>query len=196
MVMASEGNIDFGDQIVLALSLLRRRPHVLGYYQRRFKHILVDEFQDTNYAQFELVKLLAARHRNIAVVGDDDQAIFRFRGASMSNILDFDRTYPAARKVVLQENRRSPQAILDAAYRLIQYNNPDRLEVAQRIDKRLISTGPDGGLRVGKAPEHFGFDTVSSESDQVAAMIAEEDAKGRPYPALAIPVRAHNDTDP
>src|SRR2546428_2862007 len=75
MVMASEGNIDFGDQIVLALSLLRRRPHVLGYYQRRFKYILVDEFQDTNYAQFELVKLLAARHRNVAVVADDDQCL-------------------------------------------------------------------------------------------------------------------------
>src|SRR6266852_3852477 len=188
-LMARLGQVDFGDQIVEALRLFRTRPHILKRYQERFRYILVDEFQDTNYAQFELVKLLAARHRNIAVVGDDDQAIFRFRGASMSNILDFDRTYPAARKVVLQENRRSPQAILDAAYRLIQYNNPDRLEVAQRIDKRLISTGPDGGLRVGKAPEHFGFDTVSSESDQVAAMIAEEHARGRPYRDLAILVR-------
>jgi superfamily I DNA/RNA helicase len=111
----SRGQIDFGDQIVLSLKLFRSRPHILKRYQGRFKYILVDEFQDTNYAQFELVKLLAARHRNIAVVGDDDQAIFRFRGASMSNILDFDRTYPDARKVVLQENRRSPQAILDAS---------------------------------------------------------------------------------
>src|SRR6266571_1170424 len=195
-LMARRGQVDFGDQIVEALRLFRTRPHVLRRCQERFKHILVDEFQDTNYAQFELVKLLAARHRNIAVVGDDDQAIFRFRGASMSNILDFDRTYPAARKVVLQENRRSPQAILDAAYRLIQYNNPDRLEVAQRIDKRLISTGPGGGLRVGKAPEHFCFDTVSSESDQVAAMLAEEHAKGRPYRDLAILVRANHDADP
>ena len=195
-LMARRGQVDFGDQIVLALRLFRTRPHILKRCQERFRYILVDEFQDTNYAQFELVKLLAARHRNIAVVGDDDQAIFRFRGASMSNILDFDRTYPAARKVVLQENRRSPQAILDAAYRLIQYNNPDRLEVAQRIDKRLISTGPGGGLRVGKAPEHFCFDTVSSESDQVAAMIAEEHAKGRPYRDLAILVRANHDADP
>src|SRR2546422_6718328 len=74
-VMAGEGNIDFGDQIVLALGLLRQRPHVLNYYQRRFKYILVDEFQDTNFAQFELVKLLGARHRNVAVVADDDQCL-------------------------------------------------------------------------------------------------------------------------
>src|SRR6202008_357755 len=114
--------------------LFRTRPHVLRRYQARFKYILVDEFQDTNYAQFEVVKLLAARHRSVAVVGDDDQAIFRFRGASMSNILDFGRTYPDARRVVLRENRRSPQAVLDAAYRLIRYNDPDRLEIAQQID--------------------------------------------------------------
>src|SRR4029077_9183611 len=152
-LMARLGQIDFGDQIVEALRLFRTRPHVLRRYQERYRYILVDEFQDTNYAQFELVKLLAARYRNITVVGDDDQAIFRFRGASMSNILDFDRTYPDARKVVLQENRRSPQAILDAAYRLIRYNTPDRLEVAQQIDKRLVARAPDGGLRVGKPPE-------------------------------------------
>jgi DNA helicase-2/ATP-dependent DNA helicase PcrA len=196
MLMARQGQVDFGDQIVLALRLFRTRPHVLTRYQQRFKHILVDEFQDTNYAQFELVKLLAARHRTIAVVGDDDQAIFRFRGASMSNILDFDRTYPGARKVVLQENRRSPQAILDAAYRLIRYNDPDRLEVAQNIDKRLLARAPDGSLRVGKPPEHLAFDTVTSESDQVAAMIADEHARGRPYREVAILVRANNDADP
>jgi len=195
-LMARRGQVDFGDQIVLSLRLLRTRAHVLKRYQGRFKYILVDEFQDTNYAQFELVKLLAARHRNIAVVGDDDQAIFRFRGASMSNILDFDRTYPDARKVVLQENRRSPQAILDAAYRLIRYNNPDRLEVAQQIDKRLIARAPDGGLRVGKVPEYLAFDTVSSESDQVAAIIADEHSRGRPYRDFAILVRANNDADP
>ena len=195
-LMARLGQVDFGDQIVEALRLLRTRPHVLRRFQARFRYILVDEFQDTNYAQFELVKLLAARHRNITVVGDDDQAIFRWRGASMTNILEFDRVYPDARKVVLQENRRSPQAVLDAAYRLIRHNNPDRLEVAQQIDKRLISTGPDGAVRVGKPPEHLAFDTVSTESDHVAAMIAEEHASGRPYRDCAILVRANNDADP
>ena len=109
-LMAREGFVDFGDQIFLALRLFRARPHVLAHYQRRFRYVLVDEFQDTNYAQFELVKLLAARHRNVTVVGDDDQAIFRFRGAAMSNILGFDAAYPDARRVVLIENYRSGQA--------------------------------------------------------------------------------------
>jgi DNA helicase-2/ATP-dependent DNA helicase PcrA len=189
-LMARLGQIDFGDQIVEALRLFRTRPHILRRYQGRYRYILVDEFQDTNYAQFELVKLLAARHRNVAVVGDDDQAIFRFRGASMSNILDFDRTYPDARQVVLQENRRSPQAVLDAAYRLIQHNNPDRLEVAQKIDKRLIST-----VGQGEAPRHLPFDTVSTESDQVAELIREQHERGRPYRDFAVLVRANNDAD-
>ena len=189
-LMARLGQVDFGDQIVEALRLFRARPHILRRYQGRYRYILVDEFQDTNYAQFELVKLLAARHRNVAVVGDDDQAIFRFRGASMSNILDFDRTYPDARQVVLQENRRSPQAVLDAAYRLIQHNNPDRLEVAQKIDKRLVST-----VGMGEAPRHLPFDTVSTESDQVAELIREEHERGRPYRDFAVLVRANNDAD-
>ena len=194
-LMARLGQIDFGDQIVEVLRLFRTRPHVLRRCQERYRFILVDEFQDTNYAQFEVVKLLAAKHRNVTVVGDDDQAIFRFRGASMSNILDFDRTYPDARKVVLLENRRSPQAVLDASYRLIQFNNPDRLEVAQGIDKELKSTGPDGKPRVGVPPRHLAFDTVSSESDQVADLIAEEHAAGRPYRDCAILVRANHDAD-
>jgi DNA helicase-2/ATP-dependent DNA helicase PcrA len=189
-LMARLGQIDFGDQIVEALRLFRTRPNMLRRHQERYKHILVDEFQDTNYAQFELVKLLAARQGNVAVVGDDDQAIFRFRGASMSNILAFDRAYPDARQVVLQENRRSPQAVLDAAYRLIQHNNPDRLEVAQKIDKRLIST-----VGKGEAPEHLAFDTVSTESDQVAEMIREEHERGRPYRDFAVLVRVNNDAD-
>ncbi len=194
-LMARLGQIDFGDQIVEVLRLLRTRPHVLRRYQERYRFVLVDEFQDTNYAQFEAVKLLAAKHRNVTVVGDDDQAIFRFRGASMSNILDFDRTYADAKKVVLLENRRSPQAVLDAAYRLIQFNNPDRLEVAQQIDKRLVSTGPDGATRVGAAPRHLAFDTVSSESDRVAELISEAHAAGRPYRDFAILVRANHDAD-
>jgi DNA helicase-2/ATP-dependent DNA helicase PcrA len=88
-LMGREGAIDFGDQIVYGLRLLRARPHVLAAYQRRYKYILVDEFQDTNHAQFELVTLLAARHANLAVVADDDQAIYRWRGAAISNVLGF-----------------------------------------------------------------------------------------------------------
>ena len=190
-LMARLGQVDFGDQIIETLRLFRTRPHVLRRYQERFRYVLVDEFQDTNYAQFELVKLLAARHRNVTVVGDDDQAIFRFRGASMSNILAFGRAYADARRVVLQENRRSPQAILDAAYRLIQHNNPDRLEVAEQIDKRLRAT-----VGRGEPPRHLAFDTVSTESDHVAELIREEHERGRPYRDFAILVRANNDADP
>src|SRR5205085_2658806 len=161
--------IDFGDQIVLALRLLRARPHVLNAYQRRFKYVLVDEFQDTNYAQFELVKLLAARHGNVAVTGDDDQAIYRFRGAAISNVLSFLRHYPDARQIVVTENFRSHQAILDAAYKLIQYNNPDRLEVKSGIVKQLTAVreapGPD--------PRHWLFETASQEADTVAQTIRD-----------------------
>src|SRR4029079_18788632 len=88
-LMARLGQIDFGDQIVEALRLFRTRPHILRRYQERFTHILVDEFQDTNYAQNQLVQLLAARHRNLTVVADDDQSIYKWRGAALSNVMAF-----------------------------------------------------------------------------------------------------------
>jgi DNA helicase-2/ATP-dependent DNA helicase PcrA len=191
-LMAREGVIDFGDQIVYALRLFRSRPYVLAHYQQRFRYVLVDEFQDTNHAQFELVKLLAARHRNITVVGDDDQAIFRFRGASMSNILGFDHAYPDARRVVLVENHRSGQRLLDAAYRLIRHNDPQRLEIAAGIDKRLIAAA--GG---GSEPVHLHFETVTQEADAVAAEVARlADAGEAAHGDVAILVRANNDADP
>src|SRR5581483_4665980 len=191
-LMTREGLVDFGDQILLALRLLRERPYVLAHYQRRFRYILVDEFQDTNHAQFELVKLLAQAHRNVTVVGDDDQAIFRFRGASMGNILGFGATYPDARRVVLVENYRSGQRLLDAAYRLIRHNDPERLEAAHGIDKRLVSVaGP------GPEPVHLPFDTVTQEADEVARRIADAVQGGRrAYRDFAILVRANADADP
>ena len=191
-LMAREGVVDFGDQIVYGLRLFRSRPYVLARYQRRFRYVLVDEFQDTNHAQFELVKLLAARHRNVTVVGDDDQAIFRFRGASMTNVLGYGRAYPDARRVVLTENHRSGQRLLDAAYRLIRHNDPDRLEVAAGIDKRLVArqgSGPE--------PEHLHFETATQEADAVAAKIAEAVERGEAaYADFAILVRANNGADP
>jgi DNA helicase-2/ATP-dependent DNA helicase PcrA len=191
-LLGREGRVDFGDQIVYALRLCRTRPYVLAHYQRRFRYVLVDEFQDTNHAQFELVRLLAARHRNVTVVGDDDQAIFRFRGASMSNILGFDREYPDARRVVLTDNYRSGQRVLDAAYRLIRHNDPDRLEVAASIDKRLRAAAGEG-----PAPVFLLFETVSQEADAVAAAIAERVAAGEcGYGDVAVLVRANNDADP
>jgi DNA helicase-2/ATP-dependent DNA helicase PcrA len=191
-LIAREGFIDFGDQIFLALRLLRERPYVLAHYQRRFRYLLVDEFQDTNHAQFELVKLLAAGHRNVTVVGDDDQAIFRFRGASMSNILGFHAAYPGARQVVLVRNYRSGQRLLDAAHRLIRYNDPERLEFARGIDKRLVAAaGP------GVAPDHRSYETVTQEADAVARAIEEDVQAGRrAYRDFAILVRANADADP
>jgi DNA helicase-2/ATP-dependent DNA helicase PcrA len=191
-LMAQGGNVDFGDQIVYALRLFRSRPYVLNAYQRRYRYILVDEFQDTNSAQFEMVKLLAARHGNVTVVGDDDQAIYRFRGAAISNILGFLAVYPEARRVVLSENYRSPKLILDAAYRLIRYNDPDRLEVAAGIDKRLQSTRGEG-----VEPEHLHFDRATDEADHVASTIAERVKAGEwRYDDVAVLVRANHDADP
>src|SRR5213594_2783578 len=192
-LMARHDKIDFGDQIVLALRLLRARPHVLNAYQRRFKYVLVDEFQDTNYAQFELVKLLAARHGNVAVTGDDDQAIYRFRGAAISNVLSFLRHYPDARQIVVTENFRSHQAILDAAYTLIQYNNPDRLEVKSGIVKRLTAVR----AAPGPEPRHWHYETASQEADAVAQTIRERVEQGAwKHSDVAILVRSNGDADP
>jgi len=191
-LMARAGAIDFGDQIVLALRLLRRRPHVLNFYQRRFRYVLVDEFQDTNYAQFELVKLLTARHGNVAVVADDDQAIYRWRGAALSNVIAFVERYAGARQIVLTENYRSHQALLDAAYRVIVHNNPDRLEVKSGISKRLTAAmqppGPD--------PQHLHFETATQEADAVARIIRDRvDAGAWTLDEVAILVRANDDAD-
>jgi DNA helicase-2/ATP-dependent DNA helicase PcrA len=191
-LLARAGCADFGDQIVLVLRLFRTRPYILQGYQKRFRYILVDEFQDTNYAQFELVKLLAARHRNLAVVADDDQSIYKFRGAAISNVLGFKEVYPDAREIVLTRNYRSHQEVLDAAYRLITHNNPDRLEVRYGIQKRLEA---DRGA--GAPPTHLHFDTLTAEADAVAALIEEKAAAGpRGFGDFAILVRANNDADP
>jgi DNA helicase-2/ATP-dependent DNA helicase PcrA len=193
-LLAAEGCVDFGDLIVLSLRLLREHPTILAEYQQRFKHILVDEFQDTNYAQFQLVRLLAAAdpEPNVAVVGDDDQSIYKFRGAAISNIMSFIDVYPGARQIVLTTNYRSHQAILDAALRLIRHNNPDRLEVKTGLDKRLHSSADPG-----PAPEHVHLDTLSSEGDWVAARIAEKVERGDyKYREFAILVRSNMDADP
>src|SRR3990167_3101376 len=156
------GFLDFGDQVNLALRLLRERPDIREDYQRRFKYILVDEFQDTNYAQFQLVKLIADKYRNITVVGDDDQSIYKFRGAAISNILGFKDTYPDARQIVLTKNYRSTQSILDSAYRLICHNNHDRLEVKNNVDKRLVtfSHQPSANSHQPHSVMYLQFDTV------------------------------------
>ena len=117
--------MDFDDLLMITVELLGAFPDVLDHYQRRFQYVLVDEYQDTNRAQYTLIRQLTARHRNLCVVGDSDQSIYRFRGADIRNILDFESDYPDARVVVLNQNYRSTEVILEAANSVIS-NNDER----------------------------------------------------------------------
>lgn len=188
-----EGVVDYSDLIANTLRLFRERPNVLREYQEKFKYILVDEYQDTNIAQNEVVKLLAGKKANLTVVADDDQSVYRWRGAAFSNVIQFRKSFPRAKIVVLTQNYRSTQEILDRAYKLIQNNNPDRLEVKEKIDKRLVST-----RRIKSSPPEFIYkDRVENEADAVARkalQLVEEE--GRRFSDLAILVRANNHADP
>jgi DNA helicase-2/ATP-dependent DNA helicase PcrA len=191
-LLMKEGRVDFGDLVLRPLNLFRTHPMILKRYQERFRFILVDEFQDTNYTQFQLVRLLAEQRKNIVVVGDDDQSIYKFRGAAISNILNFMEYYPKARQVVLTENHRSTQTLLDTAYQLIRHNDPDRLEVRNKIDKRLTAH------RSGDVPVlHLAYDTVSAEADAAAKTIEEKvDTGNYIYKDFAVLVRANQDAEP
>ncbi|MCH7845430.1 MAG: DNA helicase PcrA [Acidobacteria bacterium] len=123
--MVEASAVDFDDILMLTVEIFQAFPDVLAHYQERFQYILVDEYQDTNHAQYTLVKLLGAKHRNVFVVGDADQSVYAFRGADMRNILDFEKDYEDARVVMLEQNYRSTQTILDAANAVIA-NNEDR----------------------------------------------------------------------
>ena len=118
--------MDFDDLIMMTLRLFDKNPDVLAYYQQRYQYIHVDEYQDTNHAQYQLVKLLASRFKNICVVGDADQSIYGWRGADMQNILDFEKDYPEAKVVLLEENYRSTKKILQAANEVIKNNRNRR----------------------------------------------------------------------
>ncbi len=190
---AEKGLVDFGDQVNLTLKLFRKCPSVLKEYQKKYKFILVDEFQDTNYAQFELLKLLAGKTANLTVVGDDDQSIYKFRGAAISNILSFEKVYKKCKKIVLTKNYRSTQIILDAARRLIKFNDPERLEIKAKVDKRLIAISAKEGKRV----EHRHFDRVTSEADWVAQTIKKKyEEKEFQFKDFAILVRSNADAEP
>lgn len=133
-------SLDFDDLIMQTIHLFRRVPEVLHYYQRRFQYIHVDEYQDTNHAQYVLIKQLANRYQNICVVGDSDQSIYRWRGADIENILSFEKDYPAARTVFLEQNYRSTKVILDAANHIIEQNTsrkPKNLWTENKAGKKL-----------------------------------------------------------
>ena len=158
--------MDFDDLIMKTVELFKTDQEVLASYQKRFKYIMVDEYQDTNTAQFELIRLLAAGTRNLCVVGDDDQSIYRFRGANIRNILDFEKVYPEAVVIRLEQNYRSTQNVLDAANAVIK-NNTGRKE-------KTLWTDHGNGNRI-----HFRqFDNAYEEAEFVADDIAGKKRNG------------------
>lgn len=159
--------LDFDDLIMKTVELFKADAEVLDSYQKRFQYIMVDEYQDTNTAQFELIRLLAAKNRNLCVVGDDDQSIYKFRGANIRNILDFEKVYPDAFVVRLEQNYRSTQMVLDAANAVIK-NNTRRKEKALWTDKTE-------GARIGFRQ----FDTAIEEAEYIAGDVARKKRKGQ-----------------
>ncbi len=199
---ADEGFLDFGDLITLPIKLFTKRQKILDSYREKFKYILVDEFQDTNWAQYVLIKMLSAPRNNLTVVGDDDQSIYKFRGAAISNILEFKKDFPDAAEVVMTENYRSKQNILDLSYRFIQLNNPNRLEAhlgspkgstGVKISKKLTSTTAGKGII-----EHLHTASVEDEVIAVIKKIAElkKKKKKTSWNDFAILVRANDAATP
>ena len=195
-MLREEGCLDFGDLILETLRLFRERPRILAAYREQFRYLLVDEFQDTNWAQYELVKLLAGEKKNLTVVGDDDQAIYKFRGASLANILQFRDDFPEAVTVALTKNYRSKKEILDVAYTSIKKNDPNRLEI------RLADTGLTKKLEAergeGGAVELIWGRTVEQEADRVVEQIerikrVDPDATWNDF---AILVRSNDTAEP
>jgi len=183
--------LDFGDLINYTLKLFTQRKNILKKYQEQFEHILVDEFQDTNFAQYNLVKLLAGDKKNLTVVADDDQSIYKFRGASVSNILQFKKDYPGAANIVLTENYRSCQDILDLSYNFIQLNNPNRLEAQKgyKIKKKLKAN-----KECKSQIEHLHFKTLDDEVRGVIQKILDIKKKDKEvsWQDFAILVRAND----
>jgi len=179
-VLRRSGGLDFDDLIMKLVELYSTDEEVLARWRDRFRHVLVDEYQDTNRAQYRLVNLLATEHRNVAVVGDDDQSIYRFRGADIRNILDFRKDYPDAHVVHLEQNYRSSQAILDAAYSVIR-SNPER------ADKRLW-TERAGGEKVMATQTYNEIEEAEFVADEIERLRKVEN---RGYSDFAILYRTN-----
>ncbi len=179
-VLRRSGGLDFDDLIMKLVELYQNDAAALEKWRDRFRHVLVDEYQDTNRAQYVLVNLLAAEHRNVAVVGDDDQSIYRFRGADIRNILDFRKDYPDAHVVHLEQNYRSSQAILDTAYSVIR-NNPERAE------KRLW-TSRAGGEKVVATQAYNEVEEAEFVADEIERLRKTE---SRGYSDFAVLYRTN-----
>ena len=157
--------LDFDDLLMRTVWLFDRHPEVLEKYQKRFKYVMVDEYQDTNRAQYLMVRHLASKHRNLAVVGDDDQSIYKFRGADVRNILSFEHDYPDAQIVKLEQNYRSTQVILDAAYHVIKAN-------PNRAAKRLW-TDRHGGPKLVVAQTYDEQEEAQAVAREALRLVAE-----------------------
>ncbi len=172
--------VDFDDIIMKTVELLRQDSEVREYYQSKFKYVLVDEYQDTNYAQFVLTKLLSDKYRNIMVVGDDDQSIYRFRGATVENILGFDKTYPDAKVVKLEQNYRSTENILSVANAVIGHND-------KRHAKRLwCDKGSGDKITVRESADQI--DEGRYIVDKINALVRNE---GKRYSDFAVLYRVN-----
>ncbi|HEY2031545.1 MAG TPA: UvrD-helicase domain-containing protein, partial [Myxococcales bacterium] len=171
--------LDFGDLIVRVIELFKKRDDILSNYAQRFRHILVDEFQDTNPAQYQLLLLLSSVHKNLCVVGDDDQSIYRWRGAEVSNILDFPKHFAATKVVRLEQNYRSSGRILAAAHAVIEKNE-------RRAEKKLWTKAGDGDkVRV------FVAEDERDEASRIASELYQENARGTAYAEMAVFYRAN-----
>lgn len=204
-VLLENNCLDFGDLLNYCLKLFKERPSILKQYREKFKYILVDEFQDTNKVQYEIVKILAEPRNNLTVVGDDDQSIYRFRGAAVENVIDFCKDYQDSKKIILKENYRSTQEVLDLAYKSIQNNNPNRLEYYLQNDndlskefnnlddlKKLSSNKKEKGdivcshYKTAEEEEKYIIDTIKNLKENWKK--TDEDYK---YPDFAILVRTN-----
>ena len=179
--------IDYDDQLFMLVELLKRRPNVLAKLRQRYKYVLVDEFQDTNPMQSAVIDLLVEVGQNLMAVGDDDQSIYGWRGATLANILDFKQRYKKGAEVTLIENFRSTQSILDAAYKLIQHNNPNRLESMHHLDKRLVARRGSG-----QQPRLKAFASLASELDWIATDIKERLADSDKPASIAVLTRRNH----
>ena len=188
-----DGLMDFADLVYYLLQLFRRRTDVLKQYQQQYPFVLVDEFQDTNIAQYQLIKFLCPTKKNphLTIVADDSQAIYKFRGASVSNIISFMKDYKKAKQITLKKNYRSNQTILDNAYQLIKNNNPDTLEVQLGISKNLTANKPDDK----DALNFYLAEKIEEESEFVAKKILELKDQCR-FSDFAILIRANNHSEP
>ena len=168
--------MDFDDLLVQTVKLFQQFPEVLDYYQEQFRYIMVDEYQDTNTVQFRFVSLLAAKYRNLCVVGDDDQSIYKFRGANIENILSFEHVFPDAKVIKLEQNYRSTQNILNAANEVIANNQG-------RKAKRLWTENPEGDL-IDLRQFQSGFEEAEYVAGEITRGVRTEGKKYRDYAIL------------